>query len=121
MSETFWYYSRVCVEGLHALLWMFLIIAAVCFPTSKLLIPVLLLAAIPTGWIAAGACPLSLLENYLCPIHTSDKCISNDRNRAGAKIRKYLHMNLETWDSLLLYLICLLAVVYAVRMCNHLL
>lgn len=120
MSEAFWYYSRVLVEGQHALFWLFLVIAAVSFPASKLLFPVIFLAAVPIGWKAAGACPLSLLENYLCPIRAPDNRAENVRNRAGAKIREYLHMNLKTWDLLLFYLTCLLAIVYAVRVCIYL-
>jgi len=115
MSSTVWYYSRVCLEGFHAIFWIFLIGAALACPSSLLWLPILFLAAIPVGWTAAGACPISLLENYLCPISYSGDTIATNRNRAGVTIRKHLRIDLKTWDSLLLYLTCLLAVVYGFR------
>ena len=115
MSHRVWYYSRVCVELLHAIFWIFLITAAFACPSSLLWLPIIFLVAIPVGWTAAGACPISLLENYLCPMRSPGDTITTKRNRAGVTIRKHLRIDLKTWDSLLLYLTCLLAVVYGVR------
>ena len=60
-----WMHARIAVEGLHAAIWVFLVLAAFLFPTSSLIFPILLLMCVPIGWKAAGACPLSILEDYL--------------------------------------------------------
>ena len=68
MIANVWFYSRLGTEALHAAFWILLIVATLFFPTTDLLLPILLLVAVPMGWMVMGACPLSLLEHYLYPI-----------------------------------------------------
>lgn len=112
-----WFYSRIGAETLHAAFWIILIVATLFFPTTDLLLPVLLLLAVPIGWIVMGACPLSLLENYLYPIGSASSDTSFTRSRIGAKIRTYLQINTRKWDCMLFMLISLLALILAVRLC----
>ena len=112
-----WMHARIAVEGLHAAIWVFLVLAAFLFPTSSLIFPILLLMCVPIGWKAAGACPLSILEDYLHPLQEDRKGLLFQRNRTGTKIREILHININTWDNMLKYLTCLIAVLYALRMC----
>ena len=111
--------ARVCVEVVHTLLWLFLILAVFTVAAGELLVPFGILALIPASWRICGDCPLTALENYIYPLRGRENKRVGGRNRVGMWLRGSLGLTLRQWDYVLISLMLLLGLLYSYRVLGH--
>ena len=102
--------ARIGLEVLHFFIWIALIVAV--FTCQENEIPDLLvcLLAIPLMWHVCAGCPLTLLEDHICPSSGA-----SGRSRPAMLVRRWTGLSLYGWDCMLASLTFMLLAVSFLR------
>ena len=96
--------TRALVETVHTTLWLFLCLGVFVVRGKALYVLLGMILMIPLGWWIYRDCPMTVLENWVCPLEANERILFGSRNRLGTQIRLRLGLSVLEWDCVLMSL-----------------